>query len=65
MLHECERGEDAGIARYRKALKQNLPRGIHAMVLRQFEEAQRNHDMIKALRDQARAENKSKTDDDT
>jgi uncharacterized protein (TIGR02284 family) len=65
MLHECERGEDAGIARYRKALQQNLPHDIHAMVLRQFEEAQRNHDMIKTLRDQARAENKRKTDDDT
>jgi uncharacterized protein (TIGR02284 family) len=65
MLHECERGEDAGIARYRKALQQNLPHDIHALVLRQFEEAQRNHDMIKTLRDRARAENKRKTDDDT
>jgi uncharacterized protein (TIGR02284 family) len=65
MLHECERGEDAGLARYRKALKRNLPHDLHAMVLRQFEEVQRNHDMIKTLRDQARAENKRKTDDDT
>jgi uncharacterized protein (TIGR02284 family) len=64
MLHECERGEDAGMARYRKALQRNLPHDVHAMVLRQFEETQRNHDMIKILRDRARAENKKKTDDD-
>jgi uncharacterized protein (TIGR02284 family) len=65
MLHECERGEDTGLARYRKALKGNLPYDVHAMVLRQFEEAQRNHDMIKALRDRARAENQRETDDET
>jgi len=65
MLHECERGEDAAVARYRKALKQDLPHDIHAMVLRQFEGAQRNHDMIRTLRDRARAENKTKTDDST
>jgi uncharacterized protein (TIGR02284 family) len=63
MLIECERGEDAAVARYRKALKQNLPRDIHAMVLRQFEGAQRNHDMIKSLRDRAHAQNQAKTDD--
>jgi uncharacterized protein (TIGR02284 family) len=63
MLVECERGEDAAVARYRKALKQNLPRDIHAMVLRQFEGAQRNHDMIKSLRDRAHAQNQAKTDD--
>lgn len=62
MLSECERGEDAALARYRKALKQNLPHDIHAIVQRQFEGAQRNHDMIKALRDRARAESKAKTD---
>jgi uncharacterized protein (TIGR02284 family) len=63
MLNECERGEDAAVARYRKALKQNLPADIHAMVQRQFEGAQRNHDMIKSLRDRARAETLTKTDD--
>ena len=64
MLNECERGEDAAVARYRKALKQNLPHDIHAMVQRQFEGVQRNHDMIKALRDEARAANRTKTDED-
>jgi uncharacterized protein (TIGR02284 family) len=63
MLNECERGEDAAVARYRKALKQNLPHDVHAMVQRQFEGALRNHDMIKAMRDRARAETKEKTDD--
>jgi uncharacterized protein (TIGR02284 family) len=57
MLNECERGEDASMARYRKALKANLPHDLHAMVLRQFEEVQRNHDMIRTLRDRARADN--------
>lgn len=65
MLNECERGEDAAVARYRKALKQNLPHDIHAMVQRQYEGAQRNHDMIKALRDRVRAETQTKTDDAT
>jgi uncharacterized protein (TIGR02284 family) len=63
MLVECERGEDAAVARYRSALKQNLPPDIHAMVQRQFEGAQRNHDMIKSLRDRAHALNQAKTDD--
>jgi uncharacterized protein (TIGR02284 family) len=63
MLIECERGEDAAVARYRKALKQNLPPDIHAMVQRQFEGAQRNHDMIKSLRDRAHAQNQVKSDE--
>jgi uncharacterized protein (TIGR02284 family) len=56
MLEECERGEDAAVARYRKALKQNLPADVRAMVERQAEGAQRNHDEIKRLRDAARAQ---------
>ena len=51
MLNECERGEDAAVARYRKALKRNLPAGIKAVVERQAQGAQRNHDQVKALRD--------------
>lgn len=63
LLAQCERGEDAAVARYRKALKQNLPPPIHAMVQRQFEAAQRNHDMIKSLRDRARAQAQAQTAD--
>jgi uncharacterized protein (TIGR02284 family) len=54
MLEECERGEDAAVARYRKALKEPLPADVRALVERQAEGAQRNHDQIKALRDQMR-----------
>lgn len=51
MLDECERGEDAALARYRKAVKQSLPADVRAVVARQLEGVQRNHDQIKALRD--------------
>lgn len=51
MLDECERGEDAALARYRKALKEDLPASIRAVVERQAQGAQRNHDQVKALRD--------------
>lgn len=55
MLDEAERGEDAALARYRKALKQNLPATVRALVERQAQGAQRNHDQIKALRDALKA----------
>ena len=55
LLEECERSEDAALARYLKALKADLPADVRAVVGRQAEGAQRNHDQIKSLRDQARA----------
>jgi len=55
MLDECERGEDAALARYRKALKQELPDAILAIVQRQESGVQRNHDQIKSLRDRVRS----------
>ncbi len=55
VLEECERGEDAAVGQYRKALKQSLPANIKLIVERQAQGAQRNHDQIKQLRDQARA----------
>ncbi|SIQ10292.1 PA2169 family four-helix-bundle protein [Pseudacidovorax sp. RU35E] len=55
MLNECERGEDAAVARYRKALQQDLPADVRAVIERQAQGAQKNHDQIKSLRDQARA----------
>lgn len=54
MLDECERGEDAAVAAYRKALKQNLPIDVLTLVQRQADGAQRNHDQIKMLRDESR-----------
>ena len=55
MLDECERGEDVAVARYRKALKQNLPPAIQSVVERQAQGAQRNHDQVKAMRDAVKA----------
>lgn len=55
MLEECERGEDAALARYRKALKEALPADVLLVVERQQAGVQRNHDQIKRLRDLARA----------
>ena len=51
VLEECERGEDAAVARYRKALKNTLPAQVQALVQRQSQGAQRNHDEVRALRD--------------
>lgn len=51
MLDECERGEDAAVASYRKALKQDLPPAIRNVVEKQVQGTQKNHDEIKALRD--------------
>ena len=55
MLEECERGEDAALARYRKALQLQLPADLRAVIERQAEGVQRNHDQIKQLRDAERA----------
>ena len=55
MLEECERGEDAALARYRDALKEDLPPTCRTVVERQYEGVKRNHDQIRTLRDQARA----------
>lgn len=55
ILESCERGEDTAIARYRKALKENLPADVRELVERQAAGAQRNHDQIRDLRNAARA----------
>jgi uncharacterized protein (TIGR02284 family) len=56
VLEEAERGEDNAMARYRKALKKPLPAGVKLIVERQMQGVQRNHDQIKMLRDQFRAQ---------
>jgi uncharacterized protein (TIGR02284 family) len=58
MLEECERGEDAAVARYRKALKEDLPADVRAVIQQQSEGAKRNHDQIKRLRDEMRGKSK-------
>ncbi|WP_341677998.1 PA2169 family four-helix-bundle protein [Niveibacterium sp. SC-1] len=55
MLEECERGEDHALARYRDALKEELPADVRMVVQRQYEGAKRNHDQVRSLRDQARS----------
>ena len=55
ILEECERGEDVAKARYRKALEEKLPDEIRAIVQRQYDGVQRNHDQIRNLRDRYRA----------
>jgi uncharacterized protein (TIGR02284 family) len=54
MLNECERGEDAAVARYRSALETSLPAEVEEVVRRQFQGVQRNHDEVKRLRDSMR-----------
>ncbi|WP_076999099.1 PA2169 family four-helix-bundle protein [Variovorax sp. KK3] len=54
ILESCERGEDSGIARYRKALKEELPESVRTVVERQAAGAQKNHDQIRDLRNAAR-----------
>jgi len=52
VLEECERGEDAAKAAYRKALAKDLPAPIRAIVELQFQGVLRNHDLVKDLRDE-------------
>jgi uncharacterized protein (TIGR02284 family) len=54
VLEEAERGEDNALARYRKAMKKNLPADVQRVVENQLQGVQRNHDQIKQLRNQAR-----------
>ena len=55
VLDECERGEDAALARYRKALEQELPPAVKAVVEKQMAGVQANHDEVKRLRDSAKS----------
>lgn len=51
IMDEAERGEDAAVARYRKALKAQLTPEAQALVSRQLTGAQANHDEVRRLRD--------------
>jgi uncharacterized protein (TIGR02284 family) len=55
ILEEVERGEDYAKARYAAALKANLPPGLRDLVQRQYEGVLKNHDRVKALRNEQRA----------
>jgi uncharacterized protein (TIGR02284 family) len=53
ILSECERGEDVAVKSYRNALEKVLPPEVRSVVERQYQGVLRNHDQVKALRDQA------------
>jgi uncharacterized protein (TIGR02284 family) len=55
IMNECERGEDVAVSSYRKALDKDLPPNVRSVVERQYNGVLRNHDQVKALRDQIRA----------
>ncbi len=55
VLNECERGEDVAVKAYRKALEKDLPTHVRLVVERQYQGVLRNHELIKALRNQVRS----------
>lgn len=55
VLEEAERGEDSALKKYRDASAKNLPADVQAVVSRQLQGTQTNHDQIKMLRDTAKA----------
>ena len=58
VLNEAERGEDHALKAYKEALEKitkHILVGIRDLVERQYHGVQRNHDQVKALRNQARA----------
>ncbi len=55
ILNECERGEDVAKKHYAEALEKELPLNVRELVQRQYAGVMRNHDQIKALRNQRRA----------
>lgn len=61
VLEECERGEDRAVAAYRKALAEDLPATVRPVIERQFQGVQRNHDHVRALRDQYRAQGQTQS----
>ena len=55
ILNECERGEDVAKRSYETALGKSLPANIKTIVERQYNGVLKNHDQVKALRNQVRA----------
>ncbi|GAB7527694.1 PA2169 family four-helix-bundle protein [Pseudomonas sp. 3A(2025)] len=60
ILNEVERGEDHALADYKKALEKArekaLPVNVVTLIQKQLTGAQANHDKVKLLRDQVRAQ---------
>lgn len=60
VLDECERGEDAAVDRYRRALETPLSDSLRTMVEQQYQEVLRNRDAVKALRERVRTANRTR-----
>lgn len=52
ILADCEKGHDVAQKRFHAVLEEDLPAEINAVVLRLYEAVARDHDRIRALRDQ-------------
>jgi uncharacterized protein (TIGR02284 family) len=50
ILVEVERGEDVAVESYEKALHEDLPSDIRALVERQYQGVKANHDRVRDLR---------------
>ena len=55
VLEEAERGEDSALKKYREAASKNLPADVQAVIRKQLQGTQANHDQIKSLRDRVKA----------
>lgn len=51
IMAACETGEDSAVQEYQRALKEDLPENVRAVVMRQYQSVQSTHDQVKALRD--------------
>lgn len=56
VLNETERGEDIALSAYDNALALDLPPDVEIVVSRQYEDAKRNHDSVRQLREVFEAE---------
>jgi uncharacterized protein (TIGR02284 family) len=58
ILNEVERGEDVALKSYKKAMEKAtekaMPASVIGLIKNQLDGTQRNHDQVKALRDQVR-----------
>ena len=54
VLEECERAEDAALRAFQRALEQDLPVDVSAIVRIHLSGVQENHDRVRAMRDERR-----------
>ena len=51
VLAECERGEQSALESYRDALTRDLPAPVRSLLKAHLQGVQRNHEMVRRLRD--------------